>query len=490
MKAVLIAPHQLFERHPALTTKSLVYLVSLDYFFKRFTFCKQKLYFHTATLAYYREYLQNNGHEVIFLTEHEAPTLTTVLEHMKKNRITHVHYAYLIEHQLEDELALSGKLLNIQLVTYPSPSLLTSEKLLESFFNRTNKHFIMGHFYRKQRQELNILIDKNGQPRGGSWSYDQFNRQPLSTTIHIPKPYNPKPTTYTKHAYAYVESHYKNNPGTHNSLLYPVTHDQADKALQKFIRERLTLFGPYEDALNIDHQVLFHSQLSPLLNSGLLTPTHVIEQTLAYAQHNKVPLQSLEGFIRQIIGWREFIHGIYKFHGKREQQSNYWNNTRKMPKALWIGNTGIDPVDCVIKKVLASGYAHHIERLMILGNFMLLVEIDPNQVYLWFMELFIDAYDWVMIPNIYGMSQFADEGLFATKPYISSSAYLKKMGPFTTKPWMKTWDALFWTFVIKHQDKLKHNARMAQLIALLKRMNPATIQQHKIRAQEYLEKIK
>jgi len=490
MKAVLITPHQLFENHPALGSKSLVYLVSLDYFFKRFSFCKQKLLFHAATLAYYKEYLQKKGHTVIFLTEHEAPTLQDVLTHMKKNKITTIHYAELIEHELEDKLASTAQKMHMQIVSYQTPNFLTSPTLLESFFNRDLKRFHMFHFYRKQRKELNILVNVKGQPYGGSWSFDKLNRESLPPQIEVSEPYQPTPNRYTTHAQKYISKYYPENPGNTDSVFYPTTHAQAKAALKKFLKERLYFFGPYEDALSMHHHVLFHSQLSPLLNVGLLTPHEVIEQTLDYAQHNEVPLSSLEGFIRQIIGWREFIYGIYKFHGQRERETHYLDNKRSMPKALWTGTTGIDPVDHVISKVLTYGYAHHIERLMILGNFMLLLEINPHEVYHWFMELFIDAYDWVMIPNVYGMSQFVDGGLFATKPYISSSAYLKKMGSFKKNPWMKTWDALFWTFIINHQDKLKPYARMAYILSLLKRMKPATLTQYKLHAQDYIKSLK
>ena len=179
---------------------------------------------------------------------------------------------------------------------------------------------------------------------------------------------------------------------------------------------------------------------------------------------NKIPLNSLEGFIRQIIGWREFMRGVYVTKGSEERVRNFWGFSRKIPKSFYDGTTGIFPVDETIKKVLETGYCHHIERLMVLGNFMLLCEFDPDEVYRWFMELFIDAYDWVMVPNVYGMSQFADGGLMSTKPYVSGSNYLMKMSDYPKGQWQEIWDALFWRFLDIHRAFFLKNPRLGMLV--------------------------
>ena len=244
-----------------------------------------------------------------------------------------------------------------------------------------------------------------------------------------------------------------------------------------------------EDAIVVKESILHHSLLSPLINVGLLTPQEVVSESVLYAEKNEVPMNSAEGFIRQIIGWREFIRGIYECKGSFSRTRNFWGFNRRIPKSFYTGTTGIAPVDQTIKKVLKTGYCHHIERLMVLGNFMLLCEFDPDEVYRWFMELFIDAYDWVMVPNVYGMSQFSDGGVFATKPYVSGSNYLKKMSDYASGEWMAVWDGLFWRFIDQHQDFFKGNPRTSMLFYSYQRMAVEKRETHLERAEIYLKSL-
>jgi deoxyribodipyrimidine photolyase-related protein len=226
-----------------------------------------------------------------------------------------------------------------------------------------------------------------------------------------------------------------------------------------------------------------------MLNIGLLNPQQIIEATLKYAAEHDIPLNSLEGFIRQIIGWREFIRIIYELEGSKQRTTNYWKFTRKIPASFWQGETGILPIDTTIKKTLKTAYNHHIERLMILGNFFLLCEFDPNEVYKWFMEMYIDAYDWVMVPNVYGMTQFADGGLMTTKPYISGSNYLMKMGNFDKGNWQEIWDALFWRFMWVHREFFKQNPRLGMLLNTWDKMAEEKKQTHLQIAENYLASL-
>ena len=214
-----------------------------------------------------------------------------------------------------------------------------------------------------------------------------------------------------------------------------------------------------------------HSVLSPLLNSGILDVKYVINTTIDFYNKNNIPINSCEGFIRQIIGWREFIRGVYYSKGTEERTKNFWNFKNKIPNSFYDATTGIEPVDNTIMKINNSAYGNHIERLMIMGNFMLLCEINPNDVYKWFMEMFIDAYDWVMVPNVYGMSQFADGGLMSTKPYISGSNYILKMSNYKKDSWCEIWDALFWGFIDNKRDFFKKNPRMRMMVSSYDRMN-------------------
>jgi deoxyribodipyrimidine photolyase-related protein len=259
--------------------------------------------------------------------------------------------------------------------------------------------------------------------------------------------------------------------------------------LQGFLEQRFHEFGAYEDAIVKEEHFLNHSLLSPLINVGLLSPSDVINKAIAYAETHEVPINSTEGFVRQILGWREFIRGVYEVKGTEERTKNFWQFSRKIPKSFYTGTTGIQPVDDVISKVLKTGYAHHIERLMVLGNFMVLCEFDPDEVYKWFMELFIDAYDWVMVPNVYGMSLYADGGLMSTKPYISSSNYIMKMSNYAKGDWQDTWDGLFWSFMDKHSDFFSSNPRLGMLLGNLNRMNQETKETHFKNASQFLKAL-
>jgi len=267
-------------------------------------------------------------------------------------------------------------------------------------------------------------------PIGGKWSFDRENRKKLPKNITIPKIPQISPNTYVLEAQEYVTQNFADHWGSVANFSYPTTHREATNWLQDFLTQRFANFGDYEDAMSIQQDIIFHGVLTPMLNIGLLTPEQVISETLNYAESHPVGLNTLEGFVRQIIGWREFMAGMYLRIGTAQRNRNFWEHHRPIPASFYTGTTGILPLDHVIKKVLQTAYCHHIERLMVLGNFMLLCEIHPQAIYQWFMEFFIDSYDWVMVPNVYGMSQYSDGGWMTTKPYISGSNYLRKMSDF------------------------------------------------------------
>ena len=326
-------------------------------------------------------------------------------------------------------------------------------------------------FYKHQRKRRKLLLEKDGKPIGGKWTYDSDNRLKFPKSETVPVVHFPKENTFIKEAKKYVTQHFPANYGTLDGPLFFVsTYKEAEDWLCDFIENRLQNFGVYEDAMVVKEHLLHHSALTPMLNTGLLTPKQVLDKVLEYAAKQDIPLNSLEGFVRQIIGWREFIRIVYVREGSKQRTGNYWNFKRKIPASFWTGTTGILPIDQTIKKVLQTGYCHHIERLMVLGNFMLLCEFDPDEVYRWFMELFIDAYDWVMVPNVYGMTQFADGGLMTTKPYISSSNYLMKMGDYEKGSWQPIWDGLFWHFMHMHRTFFLQNPRLGMLIGTFDKM--------------------
>jgi deoxyribodipyrimidine photolyase-related protein len=263
-----------------------------------------------------------------------------------------------------------------------------------------------------------------------------------------------------------------------------VTRGDAARWLDRFIVERLQQFGLYEDAISTEHPYLYHSAITPALNIGLLDPQDVVDRVLAASDH--IPMNSLEGFIRQIIGWREFMHGVYRHRGSEIRNGNFWRFERRLPRAFYDGTTGIPPVDRVIRQVLADGYCHHIERLMVLGSFMLLCRIRPDDVYRWFIEMFVDAYDWVMVPNVYGMSQFADGGTFTTKPYLSGSNYILKMSDELKGPWCRVWDGLFWSFIGDHREFFLKNPRLSMMVRTWEKLSPEKQADHRRSARDFL----
>ncbi len=215
----------------------------------------------------------------------------------------------------------------------------------------------------------------------------------------------------------------------------------------------------------------------------------MIDRVLEFSADQPVPLSSLEGFIRQVIGWREFMRGVYIKAGVQQRTSNFWQHSQSLPTSFYNATTGIEPVDAVIGKLINNAYSHHIERLMVMGNFMLLCQINPNHVYRWFMEWYIDAYDWVMVPNVYGMSQFADGGLMSTKPYLSGSNYLLKMGDYKRGKWCEVWDALYWRFIYTNMEFFSSNSRTRMVANLALKMDKDRLDHHLKVAEEYLEQL-
>ena len=491
MKSVsIVFPHQLFEENPCLHRSRKVFLVEEFLFFRQYKFHKQKLAFHRASMKFYRDFLSNNSFDVEYIdSENSLSDIRKLIPSLHEKGVSEIHITEVSDNWLEKRIKNSLGENGVEVKRYSSPMFLNSLREIKEWFHGREK-FFHADFYADQRKRHNILMDEKQKPVGGKWSYDAENRLKYPSTKTPPEIHFPSENKYLTDAKKWVEKHFPENYGTLNSEFnYPVTFDESRKWLEQFFENRLYDFGKYEDAIVQKKHILHHSVLTPMLNVGLITPKQVIDKTLYFANKNEVPLNSLEGFIRQIIGWREFIRGIYQVKGSKERTRNFWGFERKIPESFWKGTTGIEPLDTTINKALKTGYAHHIERLMVFGNFMLLCEFDPDDVYRWFMELFIDAYDWVMVPNVYGMSQFADGGLMATKPYISGSNYLLKMSDFKKGEWQKTWDGLFWRFMEVHRDFFQQNPRLGMLVRTFDKMKEEKQQAHLNAAKEFLGSI-
>jgi len=486
----ILFPHQLFEQNSLVSKCETIYLVEEELFFKQYNFHKQKIAFHRASMKFYEGYLQSKQVKVVYIDSfNELADVRKLIPYLKLQDIQTFEYIDTTDCWLEQRIRKGCRASDMKANKNGSPLFLNSSEEIASYFSG-KKRLFQTEFYKHQRQSRNLLIENQQQPLGGKWTYDDENRLKYPKGKTPPKVVFPKPNAFYSEALAYTEKYFPDNYGRLNShLIYPATHTESKSWLADFLNTRFSEFGAYEDAIVSEEIILHHSVLAPMLNVGLVTPQLIVEETLKYAGTHEIPLNSLEGFIRQIVGWREFIRAVYELKGTTERTRNYWGFTRKIPASFWNGTTGIAPFDITLKKVLETGYCHHIERLMVLGNFMLLCEFDPDEVYRWFMELFIDAYDWVMVPNVYGMSQFADGGIMATKPYISGSNYLMKMSHYPKGDWQAVWDGLFWRFMHTHRDFILQNPRLGMLVKSFDKMPEQKQKIHLNNATEFLNSL-
>lgn len=485
-KIIIIFPHQLFKNIDILKSVDEVILIEETLYFNQYDFHKVKLAFHRASMQYYRDYLLGEGIVCRYIHAHEDQSdIRRLIKGMPDS--SHVTCYDPVDNWLLKRMTKTCNVRSLKMEVIDTPAFINSMADLSSFFRVDKKKFHQTSFYKAERKRQDILMDGDD-PKGGNWTYDTENRKKYPKGKTPPNIHFPETSTYWLEAVEYVSKYYGDNPGLLSvDQYYPITHDESELWLQQFLDYRFHEFGPYEDAV-VSHEVfLHHSILSPLINCGLLLPDKVISQAVTYAEDEAVPINSVEGFVRQIMGWREFIRGIYIAKGTEQRNRNFWKFERKMPAAFYTGETGIPPIDDTIKKVIKYGYCHHIERLMILANFMTLCEIDPDDIYRWFMELFIDAYDWVMVPNVYGMATFSDGGLMSTKPYISSSNYVKKMSDYGKGSWGEIWDSLFWRFMHLHRDFFASQPRLGMLLRNLDKMSEEKLSHHIATADAFLE---
>lgn len=463
---LFVYPHQLFSKLNA--SYDHVVLIEDPLFFAdlevKIYFHKKKLVLHRASMKAYEQRLKKQHLNVTYVEYHEALNKSHI-ELVQEGDIVHVYD--LVDDFLTKRLQQMIKAKLAQLIIHPTPNFLTDLTTLDQYFDQ--HPFFMGDFYRFQRQRLNLLME-GGQPAGGQYSFDSENRKKLPSNIVIPSVYKAPDSEVLKEAKAYVNQHFSSHIGEVEGFDYPYTRNQSIKAMEDFFQERFNLFGPYQDALDSRSDVLFHARLSSSLNIGLLNPQEVVDAALEVG----VPLASKEGFIRQIVGWREFMRASYHRHGRLLRTANQHQHIHPLPRWAYSADSGILPLDDSIDKVMRTAYSHHIERLMVIGSTLFMLEINPHDVYHWFMETHIDAYDWVMVPNVYAMSQHTTS-MLTTKPYFNGSNYLLKQSSYPKGDWCEYVDALYYTFLKRHQDHLAQNPRTSMLMSHLKRKDEATM---------------
>ena len=345
---------------------------------------------------------------------------------------------------------------------------------------RGRKQLRMEYFYREMRRKTGLLMNGD-EPEGGQWNFDHDNRKPAKADLFMPQPHRRVPDAITSSVLAAVDQRYGNHFGDLAPFWFAVTRADAEAALEHFIEAALPRFGDFQDAMLEGERFLYHSVLSVYMNCGLLDPLAVCRRVEEAFRRGTVPLNAAEGFIRQIIGWREYVRGIYWLRMPDYVDENFFGHGRPVPDFYWTGKTDMACLRAAITQTKEEAYAHHIQRLMVTGNFALLTGVSPRALHAWYLTVYADAYEWVELPNTLGMSQFADGGLLASKPYVASGAYINRMSNHcktcrydVRKPYGETgcpFNALYWDFLSRHRGKLAANPRMGQMYATWDRMS-------------------
>lgn len=485
MKAALILATQLFADHPAFDDPEIdvIFFVEADAAFRRRpsgagrVIHSHKIVLLLSAMRHSAVALERSGRRVERIgIEQELGFLEGLRTLVHAHGITALAWMSATDRGLDRRLLGFCAEEGLHTRLYADALFLTAADDVDEWF-AGHASARMEDFYRWQRRRTGILMD-GAQPVGGQWNFDADNRKPLPRGgVSVPPLPHQGHDEITRDVIAEVSERFADAPGDPADFWLPVTPEAARDWLGDFIVHRFGRFGPYEDAMAPGEPFLFHSVLTPMLNIGLLRVQEVVDAALSAG--SDVPLESLEGFLRQVIGWREYMRGAYRaMPGLRE--ANFFALTRPL-ESWWYTGRGIPndlpvPVRTVLERVHRWGYAHHIERLMVLGNWFLLQGYNPREVYDWFCTLFVDAYEWVMVPNVQGMSQFADGGRVATKPYISGGAYLQKMGSW----WQGSGEArdsefttAYWSFLDRHETQLSGNPRLALPLAQMRKRRAA-----------------
>ena len=431
-----------------------------------------------AAMRAFARHLEKNGHTVIYFNLDDDNNRQSFSENIKalinEGGFTHFEYLFPDEYRVDQHLRELSEELPISSRVHDTEHFLTERREVQELF-KGKKSYLMETFYRHMRKKHRVLMDADGKPEGGKWNFDKSNRNKLPKSHQPPEPF------LFNHDYREllqlmdecgVETF--GNPST-GTFGWPANREESLELLEYFVKELLPLFGVYQDAMDNNEWSLYHSRLSFSLNIKMLHPLEVIREVeRAYQQDGNVDIAQAEGFIRQILGWREFMRGVYWAHMPEYASRNYFNHQRKLPDFYWTGSTKLNCLGKAIGQSLEHAYAHHIQRLMITGNFALLIETHPDEVDRWYLGIYIDAFEWVEMPNTRGMSQFADGGIVATKPYVSSANYINKMSNYcgncaynpkkTTGDDACPFNSLFWSFLDKNQELFSKNMRMNFLV--------------------------
>ena len=439
-------------------------------FFKAMRSFAERLQSKDINVIYYKIGDKENKHD---LTEN----ITKLIEAHGFER-----FEYLLpdEYRLDRQLANFCESLNIDSQAYDTEHFLCERKFLKEFF-KGKKSYLMESFYRHIRKKFDILIEGDGEPVGGQWNYDHDNRKSLAKNPDVHEFITP--TYEVQELIKEIDDSGVNYIGNVDpeKFIWPTDRASALEALNIFLEKALQDFGRFQDAMHTDYKFLYHSRLSFPLNAKLISPIEVVETAIEYwKKQDGINIAQIEGFVRQIIGWREYMRGVYWAHMPDYANMNYFENNRSLPEWYWTGETKMNCMHHAIQQSLDEAYAHHIQRLMVTGNFALLAGVDPDAIDAWYLGIYIDAIEWVEITNTRGMSQFADGGIVGTKPYISSASYINKMSNYCSDCYYKCkvktgekacpFNSLYWHFYSTHRDKLQNNPRVAMMYRVWEKM--------------------
>ncbi len=466
----------------------------------------QKVIAFFSAMRAFAEKLKSESRQLIYLTLDDSKnthSLTNNLHQLiTEQNFERFEYQLPDEYRLNEQLKTFCKSLEIETEVYDSEHFYTTRNELKNYFEEKKaKHWLMESFYRQMRKKHNLLLDSDGKPVGGKWNFDHSNRKklPKNHKPTAPKTFNRDVSKLTK----MLKNEKVKTLGVvdEKNFLWPINRKESLELLDYFLENCLPLFGDFQDAMAIDEWSIYHSRLSFSLNSKMISPKEVIEKSISYWNANKdqVDISQIEGFVRQIIGWREYMRGFYWAKMPDYEKENQLNNSRKLPDFYWNGDTKMNCLKRSIKQSLDFAYAHHIQRLMITGNFALLAGIKPEEVDAWYLGIYIDAIQWVELPNTRGMSQYADGGQIATKPYVSSANYIDKMSNYCGNCYYSKnkkvgdkacpFNSLYWNFIDQHMDLWKSNQRMSMMLANWNKQSPEKKEAVLEQADAYLKNI-
>ena len=484
----IILEDQLFEYHPALKTDADFLIVEDIDRAKKRNYHKFKLAYQFTAMREYAEFLTGKNQKVWYYnienhTTYEAKIRELVEGYKYKTvAICEPNYEYSKNFNIEkiaSDLGIFAEILH-------NPMFLTQKAEFSTFLStKKSKQLVMRDFYSWQRARLGILV-VDGKPVGGKWSFDEDNRQKLPKTTAIKSRQTEFESDHFSQVSLQIQTLFPDNPGKLDTLWLPVNYSEVLKTLEDFFEQHLHDFGTYEDALTTRDPFVFHAVISPMINYGLLTPQLVLERLDQYLIKNftfslynnhlsdKIEhfrYASVEGFVRQIIGWREWVKGMYdtQYDLNNLKKYNHFSSSKPLPNYFWDPSLSDlkenIPLQLALQKTHDYAWNHHIERLMIIANWMTINEYDPLACLDWFSEMYVDAFDWVMVPNVLGMGLFADGGIYATKPYVAGGNYIKKMSDYPgSKNWEKLWTDKFWLFLEKHEAYFSTNYRLNMLL--------------------------